>query len=141
MKTNNVKRVKRKINLSKALILEFTGWTEDEYTQFFFEMGMYWADRHCDGDSSCLTSQNVYWGWFQMEWLNLEERFEASIRFDRPNYRPHLAVTQGAGQCHYYLKSDILKLYRSYMAKKIMDCTGNSVVTELSFNSKVLKDK
>ncbi len=116
---------------TKALILLWTGISEDEHNELVFIAGCKYNEIHL-GNQPEITHYAAYWEWYKNEWSRAEDVFETHVQMD----------TEGRGLIYRGEFLDVSKLrlvYTLHQANWFNGKYPNAVVMRETYGKMVHK--
>jgi hypothetical protein len=131
----HIDKIRHQIAETKALVLEHVGLSEEEYTELFIEVGSQWAERMCVNAEAAefVKYDSVFWGWWSMEWMDRTNDFLECIHYRDGEF---MLLMQNAGTVYcVYDRAEKAKMYGMWISNKMLNCTRNLHILELSFHN------
>lgn len=78
MKTTLIQKQQQKATTLKQRVCELLQWSEEEYANFQYEMGLQYLQVYVPGDpqgAEQLTHSKIYWNWWKNAWSARDEQF------------------------------------------------------------------
>lgn len=129
--------MKKMIAENRELIQQFTGISDENYQKFFFDTAILWAENQCE-DPTDLTSQDMFWGWWAVEYSKAEGCFLECIHMDS-QCKHYLLIQCRNGKMKEYRPQFIAVLYGEFMSDFMLGIQNKNIL-ELSFHN-ALKSK